>query len=95
MFESISVNDLKKMNNINLIDVRDVEKYNNGYIMNAVNIPAQQLLSRTERYLDRGKKYYIYCQKGIQSRKVCQILSTNGYSVVNVSGGYESWIINQ
>ena len=95
MFESISVNDLKKLKNINLIDIRDIEKYNNRHIMNAINIPAQQLLARPEKYLERTKKYYIYCQKGIQSRKMCQILSTNGYNVVNVSGGYESWIINE
>ena len=95
MFESISVTDLKKLSNPNLIDIRSIEKYNNKHIMNAINIPLDQLLIKPEKYLMREKEYYIYCQKGIQSRKLCHILTNNGYNVVNVSGGYESWILNE
>ena len=95
MFESISVTDLKQLKNINLIDIRSIEKYNNKHILNAINIPLEQLLIRPEKYLMKENKYYIYCQKGIQSRKLCQILINGGYSVVNVSGGYESWILNE
>jgi len=39
MIDSISVNELKKLNNINIIDIRGIEKYNDGHIYNAVNIP--------------------------------------------------------
>jgi len=95
MFENISVMDLKKLSNIDIIDIRSIEKYNNGYIMNAINIPAEQLLIRPDKYLIRHKKYYIYCQKGIQSRRICAILSNNGYTVVNVLGGYEAWVMNE
>ena len=95
MFKNISVNELKNLSNIKIIDIRSMEKYNNKHIMNAINIPAEQLVMRPEKYLNRMDKYYIYCQKGIQSRKVCQILSNNGYDVVNISGGYESWIMNE
>ena len=95
MFKSISVIELKKLNNPSLIDIRSIEKYNNKHILNAVNIPLEQLLIRPEKYLLKDKKYYIYCQKGIQSRKLCQILINNGYNVVNVTGGYESWILNE
>ena len=95
MFESICVTDLKQLNNPNLIDIRSIEKYNNKHILNAVNIPLEQLLIRPEKYLLKDEKYYIYCQKGIQSRKLCQILIKNGYNVINVSGGYESWILNE
>ena len=95
MFESISVTNLKQLNNPNLIDIRSIEKYNNKHIMNAVNIPLEQLLIRPEKYLSKFEKYYIYCQKGIQSRKLCQILIRAGYNVVNVTGGYEAWILNE
>ena len=95
MFESISIEELKKLNNPNLIDIRSIEKYNNKHIMNAINIPMEQLLIKPEKYLVKDKKYYIYCQKGIQSRKLCMILTNCGYDVVNVSGGYESWILNE
>ena len=95
MFQSISVTDLKTLNNINLIDIRSIEKYNNKHIMNAINIPIDQLIIMPDRYLDRNKKYYIYCQKGMQSRKACQILSSKGYNVINITGGYEAWILNE
>ncbi|MBE6139137.1 MAG: rhodanese-like domain-containing protein [Firmicutes bacterium] len=95
MFESISVEHLKRLNNPNLIDIRSIEKYNSKHIMNAVNIPLEELLIRPQKYLSKNEKYYIYCRKGIQSRKLCQILINSGYNVVNVSGGYEAWILNE
>lgn len=95
MFQSISVTDLKTLNNINLIDIRSIEKYNNKHIMNAINIPIDQLIIMPDKYLDRNKKYYIYCQKGMQSRKACQILSSKGYNVINITGGYEAWVLNE
>ena len=95
MIDSISINELKKLNNINIIDIRGIEKYNNGHIHNAVNIPLQKILINHNKYLNKDKKYYIYCQKGIQSRKLCQILKNNNYNVVNITGGYESWILNE
>ena len=95
MLENITVGDIRKMNPLNLIDIRSIEKYNNGHIMNAINIPVNKLLISPERYLRRGEKYYIYCQKGIQSRKLCLLLTNNGYSVVNIMGGYEAWILNE
>ena len=94
MLESISAIDLEKLNNINLIDIRSIEKYNNGHIKGAVNIIGEQLILNPNRYLNKNNKYYIYCQKGIQSRRVCQILKNMGYDVINVSGGYENWIMN-
>ena len=95
MFENISVTELKKLNNPNLIDIRSVEKYNSNHIMNAKNISLEELLVRPEKYLNKYEKYYIYCRKGIQSRKLCQILSNKGFNVVNISGGYESWVLNE
>lgn len=95
MIESISISDLKQLGNINLIDIRSMEKYNSNHIMNAKNIPMEQLLINPNKYLNKFERYYIYCQKGMQSRKLCQILKNNGYNVVNVTGGYEAWILNE
>lgn len=95
MIESISVSELKRLNNVNLIDIRSIEKYNNKHILNAKNIPMEQLLINPGKYLDKYTKYYIYCQKGIQSKKLCQILKNNGYNVANLIGGYEAWVLNE
>ena len=95
MIDSISVSDLKKLNNINIIDIRNVEKYNNRHIKDAINVPLNKILINFNKYLDKTKKYYIYCQMGIQSKKLCQILKNNGFNVVNILGGYEAYILSE
>ncbi len=95
MIESISVSELRNLGNVNLIDIRSIEKYNDKHIPMAKNIPLEQLLINYNKYLNKYEKYYIYCQKGIQSRKICQILKNNGYNVINVTGGYEAWILSE
>ena len=95
MFKNITVQELKNVDMLTLIDIRSAQKYNDKHIMNAVNIPSDRLLINYKNILDKNKIYYIYCQKGIQSRNICQILANNGYKVVNVLGGYEAWILNE
>lgn len=95
MIENISVSELSNLSNINIIDIRSIEKYNNRHIDNSINIPLEQMLIKFNKYLDKNEKYYIYCQKGIQSRKLCQVLKNNGYNVVNILGGYEAWILDE
>ena len=90
MLENISINELRFINSNNIIDIRDKEKYNQGHINGARNIPFMALLTNCEKYLVKSEKYYIYCQKGIRSSKICQALFNKGYNVVNVSGGYDS-----
>lgn len=92
---SISVNDLRNLGSVNIIDIRSEEKYNDNHILNACNIPFNKLVAFPERYLDKNNVYYIYCQKGLRSSKVCEILKRNGYTVVNVIGGYEAWILTE
>ena len=95
MVDSISIYKLKKLNNINIIDIRSVEKYNNRHIEGAINIPLEKMLINFNKYLSKSKKYYIYCQMGVQSRKLCQILKNNGYDVINVEGGYEAYVLSE
>lgn len=95
MFKSINAIELSKLNSPYIIDIRNREKYNSNHINNSINIPLNQLLIKPEKYLRKDIEYYIYCQKGIQSRKLCLILLNMGYKVVNVTGGYEAWILNE
>lgn len=92
---SISISELLSKNNINIIDIRSIEKYNDNHIDGARNIPMILLLKDPSKYLEYGKIYYIYCQKGINSIKVCRQLAKKGYDVVNVIGGYESWLLKR
>lgn len=84
--------DLIKNYSINLIDIRDSYKFSLGSIKSAKNIPADFLLMNPNEYLNKEEKYYIFCNYGITSRKVCEILRKKGYHVINVSGGYMSFL---
>ena len=94
MVSNISIAELKKkMGSINIIDIRNSQNYNNNHIPGAMNIPTEKILISPQTYLQANKTYYIYCQKGISSPKICQILNRMGYHTVNITGGYEEWIL--
>ena len=47
-----------------------------------------------EKYMDKEKEYYLYCNVGLETPKVCAELSEKGYKVANVLGGYNDYIIS-
>lgn len=94
MVGSIMVSDLKKMlGQINIIDIRSIERYNNNHIPTAKNIPQEKLLINPNKYLNKNDTYYIYCQKGKSSVNIAMILEKQGFKIVNIEGGYERWIL--
>lgn len=95
MIDNISVKELKKLKNVIIIDIRDIYKYNQNHILNAINIPYQELFGNYQKYLNKSSKYYIYCQKGRKSMNLCLKLRSLNYDVVNITGGYEAWILNE
>ena len=92
---SISVGDfLNLKGDIHVIDIRNIEKYNSSHIPGAINIPVQKLLLNPNYFLDKNVKYYLYCQHGMSSRNVVSVLRKLNFDVVDIIGGYESWIMN-
>lgn len=75
------------------IDVREKDEYNLGHIPNAINVPMEKLIIEPEKYIVKGETYYIYCKKGKATEVVCEILSKEGYTVIELEKGYESWLI--
>lgn len=94
MLKNITITELLKLKEPYIIDIRSQEKYNDNHIPDAHNIVANDLLLYPDKYLDKDKVYYLYCQKGINSKKICQILNNKGYNLINVFGGYEAYILN-
>ena len=95
MKSKISIDELISIiNQVNIIDIRSVQSYNNNHIPNSINIPFDKLILNPELYLDKNTFYYIYCQKGLSSSNVCRILNNLGYKLINIDGGYENWIMN-
>lgn len=96
MINNISIDEFLKLSNpTSIIDVRNSQSFNNNHIPNAINIPYEKLLLYPNNYLMYGKTYYIYCQKGIASKKIVSILNKMGYSTINLNGGYEEWVLKR
>ena len=67
-----------------LIDVSDPITFEQKKIEGSVNIPYEKLLLNYQALLNKEKKYYIICSKGVHSRKVVSILEFYGYDVTQV-----------
>ena len=95
MYENIRANLLKGMiGRVEIIDIRKPFIHNLGSIPSSRNIETKFLIMDPDRYLDRDKKYYIYCNSGIESPIVCEELTRRGFKVANVLGGYQDYIMS-
>ena len=91
---TITASELKKLiGQINLIDLRSNASFNNNHIDGAKNIEYNILIRDPNKFLNKMEKYYLYCQRGIKSYKACTYLDKMGFNVINIAGGYESWIL--
>lgn len=79
------------LSKLNIIDIRNNTQYQQGHINNALNIPYENLLYQPEKFLDKNKIYYIYCQYGTNSRFVKDKLLRLGYNIINIDGGYKAY----
>jgi rhodanese-related sulfurtransferase len=84
-----------KMNDGNtvVIDVREQEEFNKGYIESAINLP----LSKIKEHIDSLDAYknnpiLIVCQEGTRSSSAGKLFTKAGLSdVLVISGGMQSW----
>lgn len=78
-----------------VIDTRDVDVYEKGHIVNAINIPFVSLRERVEDgelNEHRDRAIIVCCETGRQSAHAGAILYGNGFkSVHKLSGGMMSW----
>ena len=89
----INVNDIDELiGKIELIDIREPYEYLGGSIKSAKNIPMQKLISEPSKYLKDDKTYYLMCLSGARSSRTSRYLTKLGYDVVNVTGGYGSYV---
>lgn len=92
----INVNDIDELiGKVELIDIREDYEYQGGSIKSAKNIPMGKLLNDPYKYLSKSKEYYIMCQSGGRSARTCNSLTSEGFKVINVSGGMGSYVGTQ
>lgn len=103
-YQSVSVDEFEKViadKNITILDVRTAEEYAEGHIDLAMNIDVKQadFLEKVKAYVNSlpakrasdGVFFAVYCRSGNRSKKACDILTANGYKVVELSTGIMGW----
>ena len=81
---------LKANKAVHLIDVREVEEVKEGKIQEAMHMPLGVLALRMHE-LEKDTEYIIVCRSGRRSGKATQLLVSNGYQAVNMTGGMLAW----
>ncbi len=76
-----------------ILDVRTAAEFATGHLENALNIDVKQsdFKGKAAKSLDKKKTIMIYCRSGKRSMTAAQLLSQEGYQVVNLTGGILSW----
>ena len=87
MVETITWEEVLKVEDAFILDVRTEEEYKNGHIENAVHIPLDELRENINK-LPIDKKIYVYCHTGLRSYIATRILKGNNLDAVNIMGGY-------
>lgn len=92
VLKSLSEEEFKKgYRKAQLIDVREKNEYDAGYILGARNIPVTQLKQRTKE-LRKDLPVYLYCQSGSRSRRAAAILLKEGYNdISHLKTGFKQW----
>ncbi len=80
---------------MNIIDIRNNNRYREGHIPNSINIYSYDLLLDPNRYLKKDEKYLLYCQSGVTSKVVVNKLNKMGYNVFNLDGGYNNYLLRK
>ena len=89
----INVNDIDNLlGKVELIDIREPFEHKRGAIKTSKNIPMGEITENTEKYLKKDKEYYIVCQSGGRSARACKTLTNKGFNVIDVAGGYGSYL---
>jgi sulfur-carrier protein adenylyltransferase/sulfurtransferase len=89
----VSVDEVKANKPPVLIDVREGDEYNDGYITGATWIPRGKLEMRIEDVVPaRDEEIVLYCASGNRSALAAKSLVEMGYTrVSSMAGGYSAW----
>ena len=73
-----------------LLDTRTAGEFAAGSISGALNIPIDDLRARLAE-LPKDRELLVFCQVGLRGYLACRILSQNGFTCRNLSGGYKTY----
>ncbi len=74
----------------NILDIRKISEYENGYYKTAIHFPLEQLNNNMNQ-LDINTSYVIHCAGGYRSMMAASILKARGFEkITDVKGGYNA-----
>lgn len=73
-----------------IVDVRELDEWHRGHILEAQHIPLSDLGRRISE-LNKDQVNVMVCHSGARSSRACEYLAAEGYRVVNMLGGMSSW----
>jgi rhodanese-related sulfurtransferase len=90
--KSLNEEEFKKdLRKVQLIDLREKEKYEHGHIMGARNIPMMNFSMKMQG-LRKDKPIYLYDQTGRLSIRAAKMLKKKGYTdVYMLKNGISKW----
>lgn len=85
--KEINVNDIDKISDAFIIDVReDEEVFETGTIKGAVHLPMMTVPNNLNK-IPKDREIYILCRSGRRSYEVAYYLNELGYDAINLKGG--------
>lgn len=79
---------------VQLLDVRTAEEYNEGHIDGAkqIDVLNDNFISLATEQLDKSRPVAVYCRSGKRSMQAARQLQDAGFTpIYNLKGGYMSW----
>lgn len=73
-----------------MVDVREPDEWENGTLPGIKKIPMGDVQARIEE-LDKNRPVVVVCRSGGRSRKICELLESQGFSCINLAGGMNGW----
>lgn len=71
-----------------IVDVREKDEYEQGHLINAINIPMSEIRDRLDE-IPNDKPVYVHCRSAQRSYNVCRALQGHGFNnIINISGSY-------
>lgn len=80
--EELDLESVMKEENYIIVDVRTKEEYDESHLMEAINIPYDEINNETD--LDKTKTILVYCRSGARSSIAYETLEKLGYEVYDL-----------
>lgn len=87
--------ELDAQKDIQLLDVREADEYQEGHIPGADHLALSELEEKAADIIAEGKPHYVYCRSGQRSRTAVKKLKAMGYDELYNIGGILHWHYDQ